>query len=174
MTALIRAISTLSRFCGGIAATLVIAILALTCHMAVLRYGYGLPATWQAELVTYLMIALTSLAAPYVLATRGHVNMDVLPRHAGRPLRAVLGVLAGLVSLVFCAGMTWAGLDLLAEAITEGWRADAVWGIGLWLPYVALPVGLGLLALQVLADILAYVSGREPTADGPARGDDEA
>jgi TRAP-type C4-dicarboxylate transport system permease small subunit len=180
MTALIRLISALSRFCGGVAAALLVTIVVLVCQMVALRYGFGEPATWQAELVTYLVIALTFIASPYVLVTRGHVNMDVLPRYLGRRGRALLALVAALLSLGFCVGVTWAGVGLLREAIAEGWRSDAVAGVGLWIPYVALPIGIGLLALQYLADILGYLSGREPSvefepsgqgappADGPA------
>lgn len=182
MTVLIHLITALSKFCGGVAAALVLAVLFLVCDIVVLRYLVGLPVTWQAELVTYLMIALTFIASPYVLVTRGHVNMDVLPRALGRAGRIVLGVLAAVISMGFCLGIAWASLGLLREAVSEGWRSDMVWGIGLWIPYVALPVGIGLLALQYLADILGYVSGREPSvdfdlegelspdADGPAEG----
>ncbi len=165
MTALLRLISALSKFCGGVAAALLVTIVVLVCQMVALRYGFGEPATWQAELVTYLVIALTFIASPYVLITRGHVNMDVLPRYLGRQGRILLALVAALLSLGFCVGLTWAGLGLLREAIAEGWRADAVAGVGLWIPYVALPIGIGLLALQYVADIVGYLAGREPSVE---------
>jgi TRAP-type C4-dicarboxylate transport system permease small subunit len=38
----------------------------------------------------------------------------------------------------------------------------------LWIPYGALPLGMGLLALQCLAEILALLSGRrQPFGAGP-------
>lgn len=172
MTALVRLISALSRFCGGVAAALLVTIVVLVCQMVALRYGFGEPATRQAELVTYLVIAFTFIASPYVLVTRGHVNMDVVPRYLGRRGRAVLAVAAALLSLGFCAGVTWAGVGLLREAIAEGWRSDAVTGVRLWIPYLAMPVGIGLLALQYVADILGTLSGREPWVefDPPGHG----
>ena len=84
MTILIRLISALSRFCGGVAVALIVAALALVGDMVVLRYGLGRPAPWQAEIVTYLMMAVTFIGAPYALVTRGHVAIDVVPRLLGR------------------------------------------------------------------------------------------
>jgi len=32
----------------------------------------------------------------------------------------------------------------------------------MWIPYASMPVGLGLLALQYIADLIELVTGREP------------
>jgi hypothetical protein len=37
-----------------------------------------------------------------------------------------------------------------------------MWRVRLWIPYAALPLGLGVLTLQCLADVIGLVSGREP------------
>jgi len=34
--------------------------------------------------------------------------------------------------------------------------------VRLWIPYSALPIGIGLLTLQCLADLAGLISGREP------------
>jgi TRAP-type C4-dicarboxylate transport system permease small subunit len=41
----------------------------------------------------------------------------------------------------------------------RGWRSDTVWGVRLWIPYLAIPVGFGLLALQLAADLYALLRG---------------
>ena len=171
MTLFIRLVTALSNFCGGIAAALIVVTLVLVCQIVVFRYGLGQPTAWQAELVIYLMIAVTFIGSPYVLATRGHVNMNVLPRHLGPRGRTVLAFFASLFSLGFCVGLVWAGLDLVSEAVAEGWRSDAVADVGLWVPYLSLPLGIGILALQYVADILESVTGRGGGDDGAPSGD---
>ena len=37
-----------------------------------------------------------------------------------------------------------------------------MWRARLWIPYSSMPIGLGILSLQGLADLLGLVSGREP------------
>ncbi len=36
-----------------------------------------------------------------------------------------------------------------------------MWRARLWIPYLSLPVGMGLLALQYIADIWALATGRD-------------
>jgi TRAP-type C4-dicarboxylate transport system permease small subunit len=44
-------------------------------------------------------------------------------------------------------------------AWSRGWRSDTVWGVRLWIPYLSLVVGLGLLLLQLAADLVAVATG---------------
>jgi TRAP-type C4-dicarboxylate transport system permease small subunit len=55
--------------------------------------------------------------------------------------------------------LTWAGYDLFHEALVNGWTTDTVWALPLWIPYISLPIGIGLLSLQYVADILALLTG---------------
>jgi TRAP-type C4-dicarboxylate transport system permease small subunit len=40
-----------------------------------------------------------------------------------------------------------------------------MWRARLWIPYSAMPIGLGLLTLQYVVDIIALVTGREAPFD---------
>ncbi|MGB8275863.1 MAG: TRAP transporter small permease [Alphaproteobacteria bacterium] len=161
MATFIRLITSLSRFLGGVAAALVAASLVLVCMMVVMRIGLGEPAPWPADIVTYLMMGLTFLGAPYVMSVHGHVTLSVMQKRGGHRWRVVLSVLAALVSGAFALAVTWAGARLIDVAVGEGWRADATFGLALWIPYLSLPVGSFLLALQCLAEILARVGAVE-------------
>ncbi|HXF77516.1 MAG TPA: hypothetical protein VN598_01525, partial [Usitatibacter sp.] len=48
------------------------------------------------------------------------------------------------------------------EAYSQNWRSNTVWRARLWIPYLAMPAGLGLLVLQYVAELIALVTGREP------------
>jgi TRAP-type C4-dicarboxylate transport system permease small subunit len=48
------------------------------------------------------------------------------------------------------------------EAWDNTWVSDTMWRARLWIPYAAMPIGLGLLTLQSIADLLALLTGREP------------
>jgi TRAP-type C4-dicarboxylate transport system permease small subunit len=159
MPILIRLITTLSRFLGGVSAALIAASLVLVCVVAVMRFGFGDPAPWPADIVTYLMMGLTFLGAPYVMSVHGHVTLVVMQKRAGHRGRVALSVLAALLSLVFAVLVAWAGERLLTTAVREGWRDDNGLGLALWIPYLSLPVGSALLALQCLVEVLARMGG---------------
>jgi TRAP-type C4-dicarboxylate transport system permease small subunit len=48
------------------------------------------------------------------------------------------------------------------QSYSEGWLSDTVWRSRLWIPLLTMPVGLGLVTLQYIADILALLTGRVP------------
>ena len=39
-------------------------------------------------------------------------------------------------------------------------RLGSRWALPLWIPYLSLPLGIGLLSLQYVADILALLTGQ--------------
>ena len=48
------------------------------------------------------------------------------------------------------------------QSWSNDWHSDTVWRAPLWVPYFSMPVGLGLLVLQYLADLMAIATGRIP------------
>jgi TRAP-type C4-dicarboxylate transport system permease small subunit len=88
-----------------------------------------------------------------VLVHRGHVNVDLLPNAAGPRGRFALELAAGLVSLVFAALLAWSGWHYFHEALSEGWTTPTVWALPLWIPLLPLPLGIGLLTLQYVAEL---------------------
>lgn len=160
MDRFIAAVAVLSRACGVFAGLLILASVFVVCHMVAMRYFLGRPTIWQTEFVIYAVIASTLVGAPYVLLTRGHVNMDILPLYAGPALRFALALAAGLLSLAFCLVLVWYGTAYWLEVWREGWHSDTIWRVPLWIPYAALPVGMGVLSLQYVADLAALLTGR--------------
>lgn len=156
----IDAVEGLSKLGGVLAVGLLLAAVLVICEMVFLRYVLAASAIWQHEFVTYSLIGATFIGAPYVLLTRGHVNVDLLALYLGGRARFALALVAGLVSLAFCAVLTWYGVAFWYEAWAKNWHGETVWRPPLWVPYSALPLGMGLLTLQCLAEILALVTGR--------------
>ena len=157
----ITAVAGLSRACGVLAASLLLAAVAVICHLVFVRYVLAQSAIWQHEFVTFSLIGATFLGSPYVLLTRGHVNVDLVPFALPDRARFGLAVLAQLLALAFCVVLTWTGVEFWLKAWFGDWHAESVWRPPLWIPYAALPVGMGLLSLQVLAGLVALLTRRE-------------
>lgn len=153
-------VETLSRICGILAATCLLVACLVVCQMVFMRYVLNASTIWQTEFVTYAVTAATLIGSPYVLLLKGHVNVDLLPLYLGQRSRLVLALVTSVMACVFCALLTWTGWDYFHEAWTQGWRTETVWAPPLWIPLLPLPLGMGLLTLQYLADILCLLSGR--------------
>jgi TRAP-type C4-dicarboxylate transport system permease small subunit len=161
MNAYIRVVCFLSRLCGVAAGTMLVLSVLVVCQMVAFRYILVEPTIWQTEFVTYLLLSATFVGAPYLLLTKGHVNVDLVPIYVGRRTRFVLALLASSVSLLFCVLIAWLGLELWLEAWNKDWHSDSIWEVRLWIPYLAMPIGFGVLSLQYIADLFSLVLGHE-------------
>lgn len=161
MERFIRFVALLSRLCGITSALMVLVSVLIVCQMVFIRYVLNESSIWQTEFVTYLLLAATLVGSPYVLLTRGHVNVDLLPIYLGHRSRMVLAMLAALMSLGVCLVLTWSSWEMWYEAWANDWLSDTVWGVRLWIPYLAMLVGFGVLSLQYVADVISLATGRE-------------
>ena len=157
----IRTVGMVSSVCGWVAASLIVVSVLVTCQMIFVRFVLRESTIWQTEAVIYMMIAATLLGLPYVQRLRGHVNVDLLPLLLPPRLRMGLAWLVLGASLVVIGLMLWHGWHMFSLAWDRGWRSDTVWGVKLWIPYLALPVGLGLYALQLAADLVSLATRDE-------------
>ena len=162
---LTRGIHWLAKACGVVAAVLLVTACLVVCQMVVLRYFFKAVTIWQTEFVTYCIVAASLIGSPYVLLHHGHINVDILPQRLPLRIRYWFALLVAVIACLVCLVMTWAGGAYFLEAWRQGWTSESVWAPPLWVPLLALPVGLGMLTLQYVAECLqllisALQSGR--------------
>jgi TRAP-type C4-dicarboxylate transport system permease small subunit len=162
MDVFIRTVRTVSLACGIFAASLIALGVFIVCEMVFERSVLGTNTIWQSDFVTNCLVAATFVGSPYVLMTRGHVNVDVVPLHSGPRLRYWLALVSIVLGLTFVAVMAVLGYNFWHEAWVNNWHSNTVWRERLWIPYLAMPVGLALLTLQYVVELVCLVTGREP------------
>ncbi|MEP7029647.1 MAG: TRAP transporter small permease [Pseudolabrys sp.] len=165
MDTYIWAVSAMSR-AAGVAAGLMIAFSVLVIgDMVIERYIFNLTTIWQIDVVTYCVVAATFVGSPYVLLTRGHVNVDVVPIYLSQGPRYWLAIAANLLALSFCLAVFILCTKFWYESWTGGWVSNTVWRSRLWIPYLSMPIGLGLIVLQYIAELISVATGRSPPFD---------
>lgn len=152
----VAAISTLAGWCS--AAMIVIAVF-ITCQMILIRFVLNGSTVWQTEMVIYLVVAATLIGLPYVQRLRGHVNVDLIPLALPMGARKILCYITLSVSILIVGVMLFYGYEYWHFAWERNWKSDTVWGVRLWIPYLSIPVGFGLLMLQLVADLVAVILG---------------
>ena len=162
MDAFVRGIRRVSQFCGVVAAALIALGVLVVCEMVFMRYVLNQNTIWQTDFVTWSLVAATFIGSPYLLLTRGHVNVDVLPLYLGERARWWLAFGSIVMSLAFCITMAVLTSRFWLEAWENRWVSDTMWRARLWIPYSSMPIGLTILCLQYIADLYCLVSGREP------------
>ena len=160
MQAYVRSMRRLSQVCGFVAAGLIAAGVLVVCHMVFVRYVLNHNTIWQTDFTTYCLIAATFVGSPYVLMTRGHVNVDIVPHYSGPRTRYWLAVGASVTTLLFAVVLAVLTADFWWEAWSQKWVSDTMWRARLWIPYSSMPIGLTLLALQGVAEFIDLLTGR--------------
>src|SRR5213082_3848196 len=102
MDSFVRVVRRVSQLCGYFAAALIALGVLVVCHMVFVRYVLNQNTIWQTDFTTYCLIAATFIGSPYVLMTRGHVNVDVLPHYLGARPRFWLEIVSAVMALAFC------------------------------------------------------------------------
>ncbi|MEX1035800.1 MAG: TRAP transporter small permease [Sneathiella sp.] len=174
MSSFLKTVDAISSAFGVVAALLVTSAIFVVCQMVVMRYFLNESTVWQTEYVTYVIVAATFLGSPYVLLTKGHVNVDLLPHYLPPTPKKLMAIFASVIALLFCLILAWQAYLLLGEAIEGGWVTDTIWELPLWIPYLPMAFGMALLCVQYVAEILAIAfDSRDPAPaiDYPAERD---
>jgi len=161
MTFFIQFIRRLSILCGIAAAAMIVIAVLVVVQMVWVRYIMQESSIWQTEFVTYLLIASTFVGGPYVLLTKGHVNVDLVPLYLSHKWRYVLALFAAAISLAFCLLITWTGYLFWYEAWDANWVSSTMWEVRLWIPYASMPFGFAVMSLQYVVDIISLLRGDE-------------
>src|SRR5437762_12324458 len=137
-----------SQLCGIVAAALTGRGGLVVCEMVFVRSALNKNTIRQTDFVTWSLVAATFVGSPYVLLTRGHVNVDVLPHYLGPRGRWWLALASIVMSLAFCLVLAALTARFWLEAWDSRWVSDTMWRARLWIPYSSMPIGLAILCLQ--------------------------
>lgn len=157
-----RAINALSSALGVFAAGLLLLAILVICQMVFVRAVLNQSAIWQTEFSIFATIAATFLGAPYILLTRGHVAVDLLPLMVGARARRGLYLAGHALALLFCLLFLWASLPWWFETFVQNQTTSSVWRARLWIPYLSVPIGLAVLCLQLGGELVLVLTRRAP------------
>ena len=154
-----RAVDTLNRVIGRATVWLILGSIVVSAGNAVMRKFFGLGSNLWLEWQWHLYGAAFLGAAGYVLLVDEHVRVDMLSQRFGPRLRAWLDLaVLLLVALPACVLMVGLGGRLALGA----WRiGETSWHPGgplHWPVLMCIPVGFGLLGLQVLSEAIKRTS----------------
>src|SRR5262245_49620511 len=132
----------------------------LTTADAVGRYLFNRPILVAYELTTnYLMIAAVFLAMPYAYREGANIRVTMLVGYLPRLPRVVIDHLVQVVSVVYCAALTYATVQQARHVRLTGTTfATVEWP--LWPAHFLVALGLLVTTLLMLADLREVRAGR--------------
>ena len=155
MTILDRLVHGISLTAALLAATILLTIFVIVQYEVVMRYGFNAPTYWTNEVSTFAIAWVGFLGAGYVLRIGRQLEIDIvtsrLPASAWRWLGSATDLLAG----VFCALITVLSYDFVNISHMIQASSASELDVPLWIPYLALPIGFGILTLELFVRLAA-------------------
>jgi TRAP-type C4-dicarboxylate transport system permease small subunit len=148
--------------CAAIASVMLGAA-ALVITWNVIYRAMGASTYWEIEFSVFMMVGALFLASPYCLMTNGHVAVDLLSHYLPRRAAHGLSVAVAIVGLAICVYLAFAGAELTIDSFSKGEHTESTWAPAKWPLFLSMPIGMGLTALQYLADLMRGVSGKADT-----------
>ena len=157
MFTFIKFIHSLSKFCGFISTVLIASAVLVTTQMVIIRYAFKMSTVWQTEYVIFSLAAATFIGAPYVLMKKGHVNVDLIPYYLNQKGKNILAIVSAILALIFLLVLFYSSVQLTNHAWVKNIKTPTIWNFPMWKVYIFLPIGMGIMVLQYLADILSII-----------------
>ncbi len=138
---------------GGLLGRLAMAFMVVSItYDVILRYVFVAPTHWALEVNTFLLAFLCVLPAGDVLRGGTMIRITFFYDRFRPAVKNRLELLRVAAGLFFCAIMIWKGTGMAWKAWLHNDRMSTSLGTPLVIPYLFLPIGFLLLALQYLSN----------------------
>jgi len=132
----------------GVIAFLLAAMTVLTFVQVVLRYGFNSGLFWALEATTYMFGWLVLFGMSYGVKVGSHIGVDVLVKVLSPPAQRIVGILAGLLCMLYAGIIVYGGYIYVDKMYLLGVEAEDL-PIQRWLLILILPIGFGLLFIRL-------------------------
>lgn len=147
-----RALGYVDRVVVAACCALLFGLFAVVILAVFFRYVMNSSLLWGEELVRYMAIWLVFLGLSSAHRRNEHVSINSLLGHIRGITPTLARRIGEAITLVFCLGVTWFGMQATAGNFANHQVSPAM-QIGIAWIYLAIPVGFGLLSLQSLVRV---------------------
>ena len=142
---------------------MVVAVILVSAQI-ITRFVTKTPLPWSEELARYIFLWLTWVGAAFATKERKHITIDVVTERLpqlGKRFCLVLSTLVWIGFLIFLIGIS----IILTQSVYQGGQTATGSGLPMWIPYLSIPVGMGLMLFRLLQncyfDIKAMKGGNK-------------
>ena len=161
----LRLVDRINDRAGKILSLFILLIFALLLMEVIRRYLLNSPTVWANELSQMLFGAYVVLCGGHILASGGHVNVDIIYSRLSRKTQAKLDIITSFLFFAFCGMMVYYGGSLAWESLSTFERSQSAWNPPIYPVKLTIPLAAGLLLLQgitkLIRDILIVVKGED-------------
>ena len=150
----LRLIDWINAQIGKILSYFMLLIFGLMMMEVVRRYLFNAPTVWAGELTQMLFGAYVILCGGFILASGGHVNVDILYSRLSQKTKAGLDIFTSILFFLFCGMLLIYGGSLAWDSLSRFEHSQSAWNPPLYPAKLMIPLAALLLMLQGLAKLI--------------------
>lgn len=145
--------------CAWIAAALMVLAGAMLTYEVVARYFFIRPTIWAGELSQLCLIWGCMIGMPQLMKARQHITVSAVTSLLRDGTRRAVELCALACVLVFSVIVAVYGWNIFHDSFLRGRTTGSLLDMPIWIVELAIPAGFGLLAVQVLVEIVHLMRG---------------
>lgn len=138
------------------AVVLIIMMLLITVEVFV-RKSFGISTRVAHDFSGYLLVAVAFWTAADLVRRRGHIRITVLTDHLKQKIQFVLFKANYVIAAAFILFLFLAATVLVITTYRTGMLTMGMYQIPVFIPQLAIPIGLFFLLLQIVANLFKEV-----------------
>lgn len=147
-------IAKYTTFVGGIGGAACIFLMTLLITIDVMGRTLGTSTKVSFEVSGYMLIAVSFLGLALTQRKGKHIQINILISRLSQRRQKQLHVVALTVTLVFIGWFTWSTFGNAMLARSVGNVSMTPLHAPMWIPYMLVPIGLGMFAVQLAVDLI--------------------
>lgn len=148
-----RLVHAISLAAAMIAAAILLMLFVIVQYEVVMRYVFNAPTYWTNEVSAFAIAWVGFLGAGYVLRIGRQLEIDIVTMRISPKARRWLGTATDLLAAAFCGLIANLSYDFVAISLMMQASSASELDVPLWIPYLALPIGFGILTLELLVRV---------------------
>lgn len=153
MKTFMNGITRLNNFVGNAIAWLVLFMTAFLLIEVFFRYVLSQPTVWANELTQLIFGFYAVMSGGYILAQRGHVNVDIFYSSFSTRTKAIVDLCTSVLFFMFLSALLYYGSSMALDSISSFESSYSAWNPPIWPVKLAIPIGCLLLLLQGIAKL---------------------
>ena len=149
-----KIVNALTWCAGVVAGGLVMAVCFMIVYEIVARGVFHSPTEWVTEISTYCIVISGFLGMGVTWAGKKHIRVDIVTSHLSPKTQCALEAATSLFVLYFCYLFVTESWGMTMMSLEYDNCAPTTLGTPLWIPQVSMPIGMLILAFQVIGTIL--------------------
>lgn len=133
-----------------------------------MRYIFNSPASWTTEIFEMFMVIAIFIGFGMALKDDRHIVVDLLYDKMPPVVKRIFNIISNVLGAFFSIFLTIMGMQMVSIARIQGGATVDV-GIPIWVTYLIMPIGMGLLAFYFLIRIVRSIRDPLPTEEQEER-----